>query len=77
MRQRLYPAQDHPDIALSLNNVGSSLGDLGEAKEALAYYKQALAMRKRLYPSQDHPYIAASLANVGISFDALGEAKEA
>ena len=48
---------------------------LGKAKEALDYFKQALAMRKRLYPDQDHPDTATSLNNVGASFSALGEAK--
>ena len=72
-----YPAQDHPDMAQSLNNVGVSLSALGDQQEALAYYKQALAMRQRLYPDQDHPDIAGSLNNVGVSLSALGEEKEA
>ncbi|MCG8340957.1 MAG: tetratricopeptide repeat protein, partial [Cytophagales bacterium] len=72
-----YPAQDHPDIAESLNNVGLSLSALGEEKEALEYQKQALAMQERLYPAQDHPNIASSLNNVGLSLYALGQAKEA
>ena len=49
--------------------MGSSLGALGKAQEALDYFKQALAMYKRLYPDQDqadkeHPCITQYLNNL-------------
>ena len=77
MAQQRYPDQDHPDIAISLNNLGYRLEELGSHQEALQYHKQSLAMRQRLYPDQDHPDIAASLNDVGYSVGALGSQQEA
>ncbi|MCG8452550.1 MAG: tetratricopeptide repeat protein, partial [Spirochaetales bacterium] len=77
MAQQRYPDQDHPDIAISLNNLGYRLGELGSHQEALAYKKQALVMRQRLYPDQDHPYIAISLNSLGLSLGEVCSHREA
>ena len=63
IRKELFGEQ-HPDIATSLNNVGSWYGDQGNQKAALDYAQQALTMRRALFGEQ-HPYIATSLNNVG------------
>ena len=34
MRQRLYPEGDHPDIAMSIDNLAGTLGDLGKHQQA-------------------------------------------
>jgi hypothetical protein len=49
--QKLYPASrfkdGHPDLALSLINMGAVLDALGEAARALPYYQKALAMYRK------------------------------
>jgi len=47
MRQRLYEG-DHPDVAISLNNLAVHLTALGEDERARELDEQALAMRQRL-----------------------------
>ena len=75
MRQRLYPEQDHSDVALSLNNMGTVLKPLEDAKSARPYHEQALEMYQRLYPEQDHPDVAMSLDNMGSVLDSLENAQ--
>jgi tetratricopeptide (TPR) repeat protein len=73
MRRQLYPQaqfpQGHPDLAQSLNNLGSLQQDRGEYAKAQTYYARALAMQHQLYPKSrfpaGHPELAASLNNVG------------
>jgi CHAT domain-containing protein/tetratricopeptide (TPR) repeat protein len=81
MCRRLYPEarfpQGHPDLALSLNNLGFLLQAMGEYGKALPYYEQALAMRRRLYPEarfpQGHPELAQSLNNLAGLVWRMGE----
>jgi CHAT domain-containing protein len=81
MRQQLYPEarfpQGHPYLAESLNNLGSTLEDLGDYDKAQPYYEQALAMRQRLYPRarfpQGHPDLAISLSNLGYLLRVTGK----
>src|SRR5262249_50354069 len=47
MRRRLYKG-DHPDVAASLNNLGSLLKDQGKAAEAERHHRDALAMYRQL-----------------------------
>ena len=54
---------DHPDIAISLNNIGNVYSDLGDKKEALKYLTESLEIYKRLFYG-DHPDIATSLNNI-------------
>ena len=77
MRHRLYPDQDHPDVANSLNNMGAALKSLGDDKAAKPYYQQAHEMKLRLYPNQDHPNLAASLNNMGFILESLRDFKAA
>ncbi len=62
MQQKSLP-ENHPHIASSLNNIGSSYDDLGKHQEALEYFKKALEMRQKSLP-ENHPSIAASLNNI-------------
>jgi hypothetical protein len=54
IRQKLYPKakypDGHPDLALSLSNMGLVLLWSGSAEKALPFFEQALAMWRRLYP---------------------------
>src|SRR5262249_48038721 len=59
MRQKVYPPKDypqgHPDLAASLNDLGSLLRAQGDYVRAREYYQQALAMGQKLYPKKDYP----------------------
>jgi CHAT domain-containing protein/tetratricopeptide (TPR) repeat protein len=85
MRQGLYPPDKfpagHPDLALSLNDLGYLLHAQGEPAKALPYYEKALAMNQRLYPPDKfpagHPRLAASLNNLGYLLQDLGEPAKA
>ena len=77
MYERLYPKQDHPELAISLKNMGHVLDSLGEPGKALPYFERALAMNERLYPKQDHPALARSLSWMGHVLESLGEPRKA
>jgi CHAT domain-containing protein len=79
--RRLYPKAQypdgHPDLALSLNNLGGLLDARGEYAGAEPFYRDALAMNRTLYPRAQypagHPDLALSLNNLGGLLDARGE----
>ena len=50
---------------------------LGEAKKAIEYYEQSLAMCKQIYGEKPHPGVATTLCNLGGAWKGLGEAKKA
>ena len=85
MYQALYPKerypQGHPDLALSLNNLGGVLKAQGAYGEARGYLERALAMYQALYPKerypQGHPDLAGSLNNLGLLLQAQGAYGEA
>jgi CHAT domain-containing protein/tetratricopeptide (TPR) repeat protein len=54
---------DHPDVALSLNNLALLLSDQGQYSAAEPLYRRALAIRERALGS-DHPDTAISLNNL-------------
>ncbi len=65
---------NHPDIAASLNNVGSAYQALrGEEniRIGLKYQEESLKMKQALF-SGNHPGIAASLNNIGSAYQTLG-----
>ena len=77
MKLRLYPEQDHPEIASCLSNIGSALQSLANNKDAKSYFQQALEMRRRLYSEQDHSDVSNSLNDMGGLFQSLGNDKAA
>ncbi len=54
MYRRLYGQADHPDLARSLNNLGSLFLDQGKFAEAEPFCRDALAMYRRLHGKADH-----------------------
>ena len=85
MDEALYPKdrypQGHPDLATSLNNLGTLLQAQGAYGEARGYYERALAMQQALYPKDryphGHPELATSLNNLGALLQAQGSYGEA
>jgi CHAT domain-containing protein len=54
---------DHPDVALSLNNLGYLYNEQGRYAEAEPLYQRSLAIREKAL-GRDHPYVAQSLNNL-------------
>jgi tetratricopeptide (TPR) repeat protein len=63
---------DHPDTALSLNNLGALLDSMGDYAGARPYYERALAIREAVLGA-DHPDTALSLNNLGYLLQAIGD----
>ena len=73
MYRKLYPADKfpdgHPELATSLNNMGTVLQFLGRLEGALEHFQQGLVMYRKLYPADKfpdgHTDLARSLNNIG------------
>ncbi|XP_023933087.1 uncharacterized protein LOC106179188 [Lingula anatina] len=65
----------HPDTALSYDNIGTVLQDMGEYKESLDYHKKCLALREEILGPK-HPDTALSYDNIGAVLQDMGEYKE-
>ena len=64
--------EDHPNVAISRNNLGATWDSLGDYQKAIGYYEQALASDIKIY-GEDHPDVAIDLNNLGLAWHALGE----
>ena len=75
IRRKLYP-DGHPDLAFSLNDLGTVLQAMGSYENAVPLFEQALAMRHKLYPASNypdgHPELASSINNLGSLLQAMG-----
>jgi tetratricopeptide (TPR) repeat protein len=56
--------------------LGWIYSDLGNARQAIEYYEQALSIDKEVYGDR-HPNVATRLNNIGVAWGALGEPKKA
>ncbi|KAI8497556.1 hypothetical protein Bbelb_248620 [Branchiostoma belcheri] len=67
-----------PEIADSLNKLGTAWSHLGDHRKAASYHKQALQMSRTIYGEDtEHPDIAASLDNLGAAWRRLGDYRKA
>jgi len=69
-------ARQTPEYARLLFETGWICKNLADAKKAVEYFEQALAIDKAVYGDK-HPSVAAMLNNLGAAWRALGEAKKA
>eukprot|EP00058_Branchiostoma_floridae_P025702 XP_002611192.1 hypothetical protein BRAFLDRAFT_88408 [Branchiostoma floridae] len=68
----------HPDIAASLNNLGTACSNIGDHRKAVSYYEQSLQMKRIIYgEGTTHPDIAGPLNNLGIAWSNLGDYRKA
>ncbi|MEA5595339.1 tetratricopeptide repeat protein, partial [Rivularia sp. UHCC 0363] len=74
VRSRL--GENHPDTALSLNNLANLYHNQGKYSEAEPLYIQALELRKQLQ-GVNHPDTALSLNNLATLYDDEGKYEEA
>jgi CHAT domain-containing protein/tetratricopeptide (TPR) repeat protein len=71
VRQQLL-GEEHPDTALSLNNLAASYKSLGEHAKAEPLYRQSLEIRKRVL-GEEHPETVHSLNNLGGLYQAMAD----
>jgi tetratricopeptide (TPR) repeat protein len=71
IRRRLL-TDDHPDTAVSYNNVAYNLSAQGKYAAAQPLLEQALGIRRQL-SGDNHPDTATSYNNVAINLNALGK----
>jgi tetratricopeptide (TPR) repeat protein len=66
----------HPGLALSLNNVGDLMADMGKYREVLPLLEEALAIHRKNFPPHS-PRVAFSLTNLARLLRAMGRYEEA
>jgi len=59
----LYPDDYHPDLAITLNNLGVLLSDKGQDDKAIDYYLQSIEIRQATL-GESHPITAFSHLNL-------------
>jgi tetratricopeptide (TPR) repeat protein len=64
---------NNPNIAASLNNIGSVYQSKNDYDEALRYYNQSLDMYRAIYGNINHLDIANSLNNIGSVYDSKND----
>jgi CHAT domain-containing protein/tetratricopeptide (TPR) repeat protein len=75
--RRLYPKQDHPNLAASLYNLARMLLHQGRYADAETFSREALEMSRRLYAKQDHPLLAHSLTYMAAVLESRGKYADA
>ncbi|MFG3055526.1 tetratricopeptide repeat protein [Kitasatospora sp. NPDC048239] len=79
-RQAQTDASRLPRLAISLNNLGSRLGQLGQLEGALAALEEAVTLYRHLAdarPDAHLPDLAASLHNLGATLAGVGRLEDA
>ena len=69
-------AEEHPNVAASLNNLALLYASQGRYSEAEPLYIQALALLRQLL-GEEHPHVASSLNNLGHLYNSQGRYSEA
>ncbi len=68
--------EEHPDVAISLNDLALLYNSQGRYSEAEPLHVQALALRRKLL-GEEHPDVAQSLNNLALLYDSQGRYSEA
>ncbi len=68
--------EEHPEVAIRLNNIGMVLKYLGDLTGAKKYYERALKIDEENY-GKNHPNVARDIGNLGTTLLALGDSVEA
>ena len=71
-----FLGENHPDYALSLNNLGGVYRDMGDYVQAEKYYLEAMSIRKSVL-GESHPDYAMSLNNLGALYSNIGDYSKA
>ncbi|CAH1776888.1 unnamed protein product [Owenia fusiformis] len=73
MSKKIHSNNNHPNVAVSLNNIGSVYDNMGKHTLARKYFEDSLSMYRKIHGSAAHPDLARSLNNVGSVHRQLGE----
>ena len=60
-----------------LNDLGVARSALGDARQAVSFYKRALAMKEQVYQTPNHPEIANTFNNLRAAWNDLRDARQA
>ena len=71
--QKSYGAEENPDVADCLTEIGDMLEALGNYMSALAHYRQALNMYRKIYGETAHWAVSSSLEKIGAILDLKGD----
>lgn len=74
-RLRAIEGDDHPQVAILMNNLAITLAELGRPGDAEPYYLESLAIQKRLLG--EHPDVANSMNNIGMYYMRGGQLDKA
>jgi tetratricopeptide (TPR) repeat protein len=75
IQQKILP-EDHPDLAATIDSLGTYHWQLGDFEAAEQAYRRALEMRERVLGG-DHLDVARSLSNLGLALRRLARVEEA
>ncbi len=75
LRESVLPA-DHPEVAQSLNSLGTVYLNLEELEQAHQHYLRALSIMEKAY-GPNHPKVVPPLSNLGLVFKRQGKARQA
>ncbi|CAF4449126.1 unnamed protein product [Rotaria magnacalcarata] len=67
---------EHLRLAITWDNVGTSLENMGEHTKSLRFHENAINIRRKAR-SSDHPDLAVSYNNIGKLYDMVGEREKA
>ena len=68
--------KEHPDTAMSYNNIGIVYSDRSDYDKALEYYKLALEIQEKVL-GKEHPDTARSYGNIGLVYKNRGDYNKA
>ncbi len=71
IRRQLYD-RAHPDLAESINNLGTNLFYQGNYQGAIARYQESQKLYLRLF-GDEHPYLAINLTNLATAHHVMGD----
>jgi CHAT domain-containing protein len=67
---------EHPDVALSLNNLATLYQNMGNYSQAKPLFQRALTIREKVL-GQEHPDVATSLNNLALLYQNMGNYNQA
>lgn len=73
---RAVYGDNHPNVAVALNNLGAAWNELGEHLRAIHNYEQSLTINFAAH-GNNHPSVAMNLNNLGTAWNALHEYQKA
>lgn len=74
--QQKHLGEEHPEVASTLNNLGTTLTYLNRFDEAVTRYDESLRLHEKL-EGEDHPNVALALHNLGVALRRMGRFADA